>query len=258
MKRALALVGFLLLSIQLYACLSAHQDRIFPVGITPDAVVVVEMHLSRGGGERGWSQEIWRGTSWLKKYDKQYKEISRVFLDTLRFDGGEYQKYVSASFSKGLTKAKEIKGIELLAPVYLSFCDFNRSCKLLSLVSDTIQNSFHIKVKGKEYPVTVLRNSAGTMARDFMKWAAAYDMNIGESTRSLSAGSIRKYKIGNRELVVVHLATGQVLEPAEGVSPNPPRKEHTPRHIKFNTIQDSAYEEPVFHHGHGFDFFFFL
>ncbi len=61
------------------ACLSADQNRMFPIGISPKGLVVVEIHLYRGDSTDGNTERLhpmWGGLSYLNTYNKNYKLIT--------------------------------------------------------------------------------------------------------------------------------------------------------------------------------------
>ena len=254
MKKLIILTILIFSSFKIFACAHAEINRIFPVGIVPGGVAVIEMRLVRGEVDERTTR--WAGTSALVIYNEQQQEKSRALVDTLRFLERDYDVEINKAFRAGLEKAKRVQGIELLKPVSILFADYSDKCSALRLKNDTNKRELSLVVNKKNYPVTVM-NDANSIARVWMKryfddgmkdyWS--YYMGLGIS-------SVRKFKAGNRELLVVHLGSGQTMYSADN-KPYPAGKEYKAK-FQFDNIENSAFDEPMMHHGRGFDVFVFL
>jgi hypothetical protein len=71
-----------------FACLSASQNRLFPLGLVSNGLCVVEMHLERTHySEKGKNtieiKPAWSGIGYFKIYDTNYKEVYSEILDTI-------------------------------------------------------------------------------------------------------------------------------------------------------------------------------
>ncbi len=244
------------------ACLSASQHRLFPLGRISTGLCVVETHLYRT--EFRDSNKVidefrpaWRGISYFKIYDADYKEVFSETLDTIKlFKQKLYDSIVQCSFLKGMQRAKLYPGFVAARPVSITFCDYQEQCGTTALLYDSIQNTIRVKLRSKSYDVKVLFDST-SIASNILSYYGGYDDNNPLTAMSfkgyLYINSIRRFEIGNKTLTVVHLGSGQHFERVDGGT-YPPGKEYKPS-FAFNDINKSVFEEPVLHHGHGFDFY---
>ncbi|MBO9703127.1 MAG: hypothetical protein J7604_23135 [Sporocytophaga sp.] len=240
------------------ACLSADQNRMFPIGISPKGIVVVEIHMIRSDSTDGKTERLhplWHGISYLNTYNKNYKLIESRLLDTLKsFPESTYLNVVKAAFIKGIKQAGTIPNIIYAEPQDISFCNYQTNCKSASLQTDTINNKAYVILKSKKkQEVTVLYNPK-SFASNYINYYSGFDYEPSESRikdliEGLLINSVREYKIGEYYLTIIHLGKGQDFRQA-GEAP----KEYKPD-IQINTLENSIFKEPVLHHGHGFDFF---
>ena len=234
-----------------YACLSASQNRLFPLGYCSKGLVVVETHLHRG--ERMTDgvkmHPVWGGVSYLKIYDSNYKVIRSEVLDTIKtFENEDYDSIITNTFNKGLLLAKNIPDFLPAKPTSISFCDYQQSCSKASLSFDTIKNQIFVRLPNKvKYPVTVLFDSLSAASNLRNYFSGLYEEQVSASSlkNNLYINSVRQLQIGQRKLTIVHMGYGH---------PYPPNKEYKPD-FPFDDINKSVFKEPVLHHGHGFDFF---
>jgi hypothetical protein len=202
MMRALLILCFLTLSSLALACLVAHQTRIFPLGAVPGGLVVVEMHISRGDKRGDLEAALYKIISYLKVYHDKYRETSSLDLDSVVTEKN-VEQIAEGSFKKGLAKAMKMKGITFAVPTYLSFCDIQQKCDILSVIPDTINGNVSLLAGGKIVPVPFVKNTVTSFSRQFGFRYTAYNMN--DMANETWVSSIRKFKIGDRELLVVHL-----------------------------------------------------
>jgi hypothetical protein len=257
MKNPLVLILLVALHADAFACGSAEQSRIFPVGIVQAGLVVVEMEMGRGEGND--ERLHWSGTSYLVVYDFAHQVKSRQQLQDFRFADSDYSKGISAAFRFGLERARKMEGIALLAPKSILFADYARSCSALSLHNDTLKKELSLVVSKKHYPVTVARDTnsiARVWFHRYMTESYYGSVDYSDYYDHLGISSIRKFQAGKRELLIVHLGDGQTMHTADG-EPIPAGKEYKAG-FSFDKLENSAFEEPVMHHGAGFDFFVFL
>lgn len=88
MKYTVIIVIYLISVLPSYACLSASQNRIFPIGTCPSGLVVVELQLQRSeyydkvnkteSMDPGWS-----GKSFFKIYDDNYKVVHEELIQEI-------------------------------------------------------------------------------------------------------------------------------------------------------------------------------
>lgn len=254
MKQALILLLFTLATHSLFACLSASQNRLFPLGETSKGLCAVETHLYRTelGGDTDEFKPAWGGISYFKIYDKDYKEVYAEIIDTIRlFKQDHYDSIIGGTFKKGLRLAEKYPDFIAAKPVTLTFCNYQETCSKASLLFDTINNKISIRLPSKiNHDVKVLFDTA-SIASSILGYYSGFD-DIDLSAKSfkgdLYINSVRQLQIGNKKLTVVHIGRGQTSHLAEG------GKEYEPK-FAFTDINKSVFEEPVLHHGQGFDFY---
>jgi hypothetical protein len=262
MRQTLIILILTLTTNSLFACLSASQNRLFPLGQTAKGLCVVETHLYRTEFRERDKEVIemkpaWGGISYFKIYDKNYKEIYSVTLDTIRlFEEHHYDSIVGKTLKKGLELAKTYPDFVTAKQISISFCDYQQTCSKAGLIFDTINNKIKIQLSNKiKYDVKVLFDST-SIASNLLDYYGAFDdadISAKAFNGNLYINSVRQFLIGNKKLTIVHIGSGQTFELTEGGT-YPPGKEYKAK-FPFTDISKSVFEEPVLHHGHGFDFF---
>ncbi len=152
---------------------------------------------------------------------------------------------------------KKYPAIELFTTEYISFCDMQRKCNLVRMIYDSIAGQDYLIYKNKKYPIDIVKDTS--------YYAFGENPYFADNASGLHIGSVRIYKSGTMKIVMVHLATGH--EMAMGWITSDPNKkpqvegetiilakEHKPR-FAFKDIKKGVYEEPLLHHGYGFDIF---
>jgi hypothetical protein len=259
MKQTFILLLFTLTTNSLSACLSASQNRLFPLGLSSKGLLVVETHLQRTEyydkeKKTEKMEKAWFGKSFFKIYDNNYKEVYSAIIDTIKlFQEYRYDSIINKTFMKGLDLAKAYPGFVAAKPTSITFCDYQPACSKAKLLFDTINNKVSIQLSNKiKYDVKVLFDSTSIASNLFDNYA---DFDGAALSAKLFSGrlyisSVREFQVGNKKLIIVHLGSGQIFESAEG----PPRKEYKAK-FTFTDINESVFKEPVLHHGHGCDFF---
>ncbi|MDR1761312.1 MAG: hypothetical protein LBR55_02565 [Bacteroidales bacterium] len=245
-------------SLSSFACLSAYQFKIFPAGFVDNEIVTVDFQIQRGGtmSENEEFLMDWYLWAYISTYNQNQQLIKAAPFDSVKIKSDEYlpklQEMYNAAFAKIQT---DFPSIELFTPTYISFCDFQTKCKLIEIhtVNDTITYSATyteiykipdaLLYKNKKYPLDIIKD---TLYYGF-KGALEYI----EIPRYIS--SYRIYEAGTVKLVVFHLGRGDDLYMREEYKT--PAKEHKPK-FNFKDIKTAVYEEPLLHHGFGFDAFF--
>lgn len=268
MKRYLFVVFFFSQVSVAFACLDAYQFKIFPVGMCGKTIVTVDFQISRTDSERAIrmfklpfeeavsQKEMFIMIGFLSTYDQYQKLLSIQPLDTTFSLGKDYGTHLNASFRKGLQKIKDqFQGLEHFDPQYLSFCDFQQSCQIVEIEKDRTSDAEFLIYNGQKYEVPIVKDTAYFGFNN----SPYYNSSIGD----MHLSSIRVYKSASITLVVNHLATGHEL--AMGYITSDPdeardnerktlAKEYQPDFL-FASIENSTYEEPLLHHGYGFDVF---
>ncbi len=238
--------------------MSASQNRLFPLGQTSKGLCAVEAHLFRTelrekNNEGVEMKPAWHGISYFKIYDKNYKAIFSEILDTIKlFKQQHYDSIITKTLVKGLALAKIYPDFVVAKLTSMTFCNYQERCSKAQLLFDTVNNKISISLSGKiKYNVGVLSDST-SIASNILDYYGGFDdadLSAKGFKGNLYINSIRQFQIGNKKLTIVHIGCGQNYE--EG---DPPKKEYTPE-FAFTDINDSVFEEPVLHHGHGFDFY---
>jgi len=257
MKQTLLSFILFLSTHQAIACLSASQNRLFPLGQTAKGLLVVETHLHRdfymGKMEKS---AAWAGISYFKIYDENYNEIHSEILDTIKqFEQKYYDSIIGRTFEKGLKTAKKYTDFISAKPVSISFCDYEQHCSKATLVFDTLQNEISVTLPNKiKHKVIPLWDST-SVASNVIEYYYGFDdgeLSAKALKDNLCIDSVRQFQIGNKKLTIVHLGSGQKYMNADGIII--PGKEY-PAPFEFTTLSNSVFNEPVLHHGTGFDFF---
>jgi hypothetical protein len=262
MKKLFVIVFALVLHAgSVYGCLSASQNRIFPLGTTSKGLLVVETHLNRSeyrskthGGEIEL-KPAWGGICYFKIYDGDLKETYSEVLDTLnQFEQKFYDSIVGRVFAKGMAMAEQYAYFVPAKPMSISFCDYQQSCSKAAISFDTLKNKVFIRLSNKKtYPVKPLTDSASIASNVLSYYIQSDDRDVSATILQdiLYINSVRQFQIGNKRLTIVHIGSGQVFNFKDGSYP--PGKEYAAK-FPFSDISQSVFEEHVLHHGHGFDF----
>jgi hypothetical protein len=248
--------------------LNAYQFKLFPVGILQDKIITVDVQISRTSQVEGnrwlklglektdeWS-EMWILYSYISTYNKNQILISSTPLDTTYSIGKNYSDNLDRAYQSGLKIiAKEYPDLEYFRPDYISFCDFQHKCNIVKIQSDTISNRDFVIYDGKKYQTDIVRDTS--------YYGFGRSSYHPETITGLYINSVRIYKTKTLTLLVTHLATGHEMA---WITSDPKKagktedgevilaREHKPN-ITFTEIKKSTYEEPLLHHGYGFDIF---
>lgn len=262
MRQTLIILILTLTTNSLFACLSASQNRLFPLGQTAKGLCVVETHLYRTefrekDKEVTEMKPAWGGICYFKIYDKNYNEIYSATIDTIKlFEQHHYDSIIGKTFKKGLALAITYPDFVAAKPVSITFCDYQETCSKTRLLFDTINNKISIQLSNKvKYALKVIFDST-SIASNLLEYYGGFD-DADLSAKSfygrLYINSVRQFQVGHKKLTIVHIGSGQTFEPAEGGT-YPPGEEYKAK-FEFTDLNKSIFEEPVLHHGNGFDFF---
>ena len=259
-------------SISSHACLNTYQFKIFPVGMNADTIVTVDMQIRRTSQEEGnrwlklgldsadeWT-EMWMIDGFISKYDKTQHLLSKESIGFTYSLKESCLDTLQAFYHRGYTSIQTMyPSMKLFNPVYLSFCNFQQSCEYIKLTENALTKKSYFVYQNNSYLLSVLEDTS----------YYAFDRSNPSAIHILKfyANSIRVYKLGNVELVIGHVATGHEI--SMGWITSDPKvaqkmeekdetvmlvEEYKPA-IKFTDITKAVYEEPLLHHGYGFDLF---
>ena len=266
----LSLLIFLCCVIKLdaVACAGAAQNRIFPLGSCPLGIVVVEVHLGRGEvliekedtvEAKGIDFDVaWGGISYLKIYDKNYQTVYSEVIDSIKdflaFSTPEYNSVIGKTFDKGMELAQKITDFIPAKPLSIWFGNYKKKCKKAALLYNDKENKLFVKLSNKkEYEIPFLEDKTAISAHVF-SYYGFFDEDDEETCPPeikipkgvLYINSVRRFDLNGQKLTIVHLGTGDFSFHKS--------KEYAAK-FPFNNINHSVFEEPVLHHGRGFDFF---
>lgn len=266
MKRAALIFFLFLMRINTFACMNAYQFKIYPVGIYKGNILTVDYQIrtvSQPDGNRSLKlglkkideeSPMWILKSFISTYDRNKKLISSKLFSTTYTLQGDYTDTLQENYSKAFAKLiKERPSMELFQPEYLSFCDFQKNCELVSVSSDSIAKKDYLLFSNRKYSIDIIKDT------QFYGFAGSKIENVS----AYYINSVRIYKTKTIQLILPHLTTGHDI--AMGWFTNDPIKakedesltlvkEHKPD-FEFNSIKKATYYEPLLHHGYGFDFF---
>jgi hypothetical protein len=250
--------------------LNTYQFKIFPVGVSQDKIVTVDVQIRRTSQVEGnrWLQlglektdewsEMWILYSYITTYDKKQKFISLTPLDTTFSIGKTDADTLDKTYQRGLKKiSAEFSDIEYFNPEYISFCDFQQKCNLVKIKSDTVSNKDYVVYEGKKYQTDIVQDTS--------YYGFGRSPYHPEAISGFYINSVRVYKTKTVTLLIAQLATGHEISMG-WITSDPKKagktedgeislaKEHKPNWT-FTDIKKSTYEEPLLHHGYGFDIF---
>lgn len=263
MRKLLLILIFLIKISSLFACLSASQNRLFPLGQTSKGLCVVETHLFRteyydnNKVEFDELKPAWGGISYFKIYNNDYAEVYAEIIDTIwLFEEYRYDSIIENVFKKGLKIANTYPDFIIAKPVSIIFCDYQEKCSEAVLSFNTLKNNINIKLSNNtKYDLKIIFDTA-SIASNVTNYYLGFDdaeLSAKSLKGSLYINSVRQFQIGEKTLSIVHIGIGQMPTDAIG-KPDPQRKAYNAT-FAFSDINKSVYQEPVLHHGHGFDFF---
>lgn len=244
-----------------FACLNTYQFKIFPVGMFEDQLISVDVQIRRTSISEGDYQlnlkdinewdEMYLLYLHVTAYDKNQKVKNTKRLEVAYTLGRDYNDTLLVAYQRGLRAIlKNYPKIDLFTPVSLSYCDYQKKCELVQLSTDSLSDIDYMTFKAKRYPITI--------TQDTSYFALKSRLNHPGNATELNISSVRIYETETATLVLAHLETGQTLVAADA-DDNPPNrsKEYIPE-LEFSDIEKAVYQEPLLHHGNGFDIFVLL
>ncbi|WP_299116009.1 hypothetical protein [uncultured Winogradskyella sp.] len=261
MKIKLLVFVFLFQSLNAFACLSAKQQKLFPVGVIDDSIIFIEVHLYRthdidkNDKSKNMMAMKWKVKSYVSIYNKFHKLISQTEIESSEIKGRSYLPLLQSTYTKGLAQIKSIyKSLDYFKAEYLSFCDYQKKCKRLEIHHDSITKKDTFKYKKQDFTIELSDNQKDEKSETFVGHLSSYFLN-----------SVRIYKTKDIELIIGHIATGHEVSMG-WITDNPnkkPNKFGDPIHkaepyhpdFEFKELRTAVYEEPIMHHGYGFDLF---
>ncbi len=266
------ILSLFLQSVSSQACLNTYQFKIFPVGMHSDTIITVDMQIRRTSQAEGnrwlrlgldsadeWT-EMWMIEGFISKYDKTQHLLCKESIGFTFSLEERYLDTLQSFYMKGYTSiCTRYPAIKLFNPVYVSYCDFQQSCEYIKLTENALTKKSYFVYQNNSYLLSVLEDTS----------YYGFDQNEPSAIHIMKfyANSIRVYKLDDVELVIGHVATGHEI--SMGWITSDPKaakkmgkegetailvKEYKPD-LQFTNITKAVYEEPLLHHGYGFDLF---
>ena len=252
--RLFSFASFLFIYQHVFACLHADQNRIFPIGQSDLGLHVLEVNQLRSDND---FEPVWKCKYYHRVYNEQHHVVHSDTLDERGFFSENiYIQVVQLFFLRAHKIALTSDSFRLMKPKSIYFCDYARVNPEAKLEFDTIENTVYLRlISGKKYPITVL-NTEHSISRNMMLATndeSEYSLAdlVSKLGSMLRANSVRKFVIGNRQLTIVHLGIGQVLQNGNGEYPEPQGYFFK---NQLSHVFDAIFFEEVMHHGSGFDF----
>ncbi|MGB5983489.1 MAG: hypothetical protein WBG46_15220 [Nonlabens sp.] len=255
----ICLVGcFAFCFFQSKACLNADQHKIFPIGVVDGKILVLKAHLHRTHSdlksENEWTvNPMWIITSTLNIYDRNQNLKSESFFKESTVHKEEYAVELSIIFDTALENIdSRFPEIEYFKPTYISFCDFQKKCNRLEFISKEDSDDQTFVYAGQQF------NLNTTYFDELTK-----PMTNSSSLSNYYISSVRIFKSQKFELVLAHVANGHEVSmgfiggSSDSVHvENKYISEENRPDVSFENLGLSIYQEPLMHHGFGYDFFF--
>lgn len=201
----------------------------------------------------------WYIETYLSTYNEYQKLIQKQLLNKQSIHKKGYAYEIQLEYEKAFRVVEKMyPNIEYFQPKAISFCEFQNKCKMMESYYDEKEDKDYIRYKGKNHLISVIK--------DATYYGFKESAFFSDRVSGYNISSTRIYKLKNIELIVGHFESGH--ESSMGWITHDPNKkpkdesdiviymkEHTPN-INFTDIKKTTYEEPLLHHGYGFDLFF--
>jgi hypothetical protein len=262
--KTIFLCVFFLLSFSASACLNTTQFRTFPVGISENKIIAIDFDIRRTSVEEGKFRakleieskspidEMWFLKAYVSYYTFDQKLINKELVYATYQVGRSYMDSLKLAYNTGIMQITlRHEQLDLFKLSALSHCRFQKQCAYISIKTDTNQSKSFAIIDGKELPINFI---ADTSNLDFSS-----NSHIDGMLKGFYISSTRIYTCNEITLTAGHVQTG--LEIANGsISENETDEESNE---VFSTINDSSQkldltQEPLLHHGYGFDLFFVI
>lgn len=261
-KKVLVLT-IVFISYNSFACLSASQNRLFPIGMTSKGLCVLETRLFRtelSGENKTLYDEVklipgWGGITYLKFYNAKREELESQIIDQFPvFDEKFYLEKIESSYQKAIEIAANHKDFIPAETISFKTLDFKQKSKHINLNYDIKNNKVNLLLDKLKYTIKELfiENS---IAGNILHKLSGYDdlkINAKLFKNALLLNSVRTFKIGNKTLTVIHIAYG---DSSFLPTNDTPELVDMKANFKNKKLTQTIFEEPVVHHGCGFDFF---
>jgi hypothetical protein len=240
-----------------YSCFCAEHHRSFLLGENKDSIFVMQTELNRSDyvdrkNTLAETQAYWYGSVFLVTYDKKLNKLSKVnWTETKILPDDNFIEKLEQIRQSMVQKLNENKTFSVAMPMDISFCDFQKSCKVVKLIQDDSKETCYLNYLDKNHEIKALKDSANPIFDLFFYESYKYK-SIKDK---LYINSVRKYKLAQYQVLIIHVSSGSHAESSNSSEfiPVLNPKEHVPECISSFLDKGSIFEEPVLTHGKGFD-----
>ena len=261
MKTNITFYILILYSTISFACFSTTQFKTFPIGINNGNIITIDAFIYRDSyidkdstNKYSMPKILWEIKSFIAIYDMNGKLISKQVIEISEIKNDKYLSQLRSSYKKGIQIIKEkYSKIKYFKPSYISYCDFQKKCEILEIENDTINKNDYLVYKGTKHTINLNNYS------EYKK-----SMLYSDDLISYFISSTRIYRMDKIEIVIGHLETGHEIsmgwittdknkKPKDDYDVVIIAEEKKPN-FEFSELENAIYEEPLLHHGYGFDF----
>jgi hypothetical protein len=253
MKYLALLLCLVLVQSHAMACLSAHQNRMFPIGVYSQGLVVLEVHLERddSGGDEGPDTDnpLWYAQVYCNTYHHYALQLSDT-LGSIEFKESELLEKLQPYLQECQELYAQQPGFTSVGQGSITFYGYSKGAGV-QVVADTVKRTASVKVANNIQAAIPIFSDSFPLYQDYKRLFEGVEDTAKCLTGladGLLVGSARTYTLGKQKLYVVHLESGQLYP-----DPIHEAKVHAAESKRF--VATTLYAEPVMHHGHGFDFY---
>ena len=240
-----------LFSTEVFACLSADQNRIFPMAWVGDNLLVMETHLSRSiareNSDRIGVKAVWGVTVHTVLYSQQNVPIEITFIEKNYNISNEcVAAHLKEVFDRAFELVEECYDREEIRFLKKTSYYFAKNPKEIRLVLNKKKRSASFRYKGKSYAFNLLTPTA--MEKHCFFYCKELDSKCFDFLEHrLRFHSVKEYQAGENRFIIVHFAYGDDRYV----------QERKPERAYFQELKQGIDHEKVLHHGHGVEMVFF-
>lgn len=234
-------------------CLSAYQARLFPVSACDSGTVFIQTNLLRSEARNSEvkSKAVWTGDIFIKVYTSEFVEVYSEKIDSIAQISIDSVELI---INKNLENQFSSRSNNIIKPIDITYCNNAYSCFYNQFKYDSVSNQLLYRWQNKkDYPISVLNGKKNISLDIWIRFNSleGHAKTLSNIAEFISLNSVRRYSINDKNLVIIHLSTGQR-------SANESSKKDD-EVFKPKTINTTSLVNPekVMSHGSGFDFFFY-
>ncbi len=217
-----------------YGCSYAYQYSLFPVGISGDQLILIEVEMERyvntpdvGRPRPRYEQNVemsvrWKGNlrlkSWSLSRQKLEEEILVEIANQIDIDDKTYREELRPYFQKGYELAEKMPFFQPAALPEVGNCCYDISCTFLKKEIDTIAPHLYYIINKKElqaerlrveFPAILLQKFENMSKQNFSDIQTVESQSQVEYFKSWKAHSVRIYDIKGLKIALYSFGWGQ-------------------------------------------------